>query len=81
MATQPIAYYKKKIAEAQTKEELRQISYLALRDDDECMVFSRKMERIDALCLLREAELGLLPNDPEMIATYRKVAKTGKMPL
>ena len=53
----PISEYKKAIGKATTKEELQAISYEALKNDDECTVFSKKYDKIVGLCVRREAEL------------------------
>lgn len=52
-----LADYKAQIQRAKSKEELQQISYLALRDDPECTAFSRKYDKIVTLCVKREMEL------------------------
>ena len=78
MSTQPMAYYRKQIDQANTKEELRQISYNAFRDDDQCLVGNRKMNRIDALCILREVQLGLLRLNPQEMKQCQNRAATGR---
>ena len=55
----PMRLYEAEIRNATTKAELSNISYMALRDDEECTVFSKKYDRIIALCVMREIELGL----------------------
>ena len=55
----PMRYYEAEIRKATTKAELSAISFAALRDDDECTVFSKKYDRIIDLCVKREMELGL----------------------
>lgn len=51
--------YEAEIKKATTKAELSNISYTALRDDEECTVFSKKYDKIINLCVKRELELGL----------------------
>lgn len=55
----PMRCHEAEIKKATTKAELSNISYKALRDDEECTVFSKKYDRIIALCTKREIELGL----------------------
>ncbi|MBR1683648.1 MAG: hypothetical protein IJ708_00815 [Clostridia bacterium] len=57
MARQPLAYYKKLAKQAKTAEDLQAISYNALRDDPECDVFSKKYDKIVAICVKREMEI------------------------
>ena len=52
-----LAEYKAQIQRAKSKEELSRISYLALRDDPECTAFSKKYDKIVAMCVRREMEL------------------------
>lgn len=55
----PLKLYEAEIKKATTKAELSNISYTALRDDEECTVFSKKYDKIINLCTKRELELGL----------------------
>lgn len=74
----PISFYVEQIKNAKTKEELHEISYISFRDDDGCTVFNKKTDVIDALCILREVELGIMPNDPKEVAKLRKLVKSYK---
>ena len=55
----PMRLYEAEIKKATTKAELSNISYTALRDDEECTVFSKKYDKLITLCVKREIELGL----------------------
>lgn len=55
----PMRLYEAEIKKATTKAELSNISYTALRDDEECTVFSKKYDKLIMLCVKREIELGL----------------------
>ena len=73
-----IANYKSLIEKATTKEELGKISYAAFLADPGNLWHGKLANQVDALCILREIELGLLPSEPRAIAMLRKQAKTGK---
>ena len=51
--------YQSMIKKAKTKEELQSISYNALKNDEECKVFSKKYDKIINMCIKREMELGV----------------------
>ena len=74
----PMSFYADQVKQANTKEELNAISYKAFRDDDGCTVDNKKMNVIINLCILREVELGLLPNDSKWVAKLRKTVKSYK---
>ena len=76
-----VAYYKPLIAAATTKEELNKISYAAFMEDSAPICKSVLSNRVDALCMLREVELGFLPNSPRYVAALKKQAATGKNPM
>ena len=73
-----VAYYKPIIAAAKTKDELRRISYAAFMEDSAPITKSNLANRVDALCMLREVELGFLPNSPKYVAALKRQVKTGK---
>lgn len=76
-----VDYYKPMIAAATTKEELSKISYQAFMEDSAPISRSALSNRVDALCMLREVELGLLPNSPKYIEALKRQYKTGKSAL
>lgn len=78
MSSKPVSYYAEQIRHAKSKQELEQISYRAFRDDPQCMANNPKMNRITAMCVLREVDLGYLPREPKSVSMYRRIAKTGK---
>jgi len=54
---QPVSYYKKLISKANSAEELQNISYGALKNDPECTAFSKKYNKIVAMCVQKEMSL------------------------
>ena len=66
-----IANYKSLIEKATTKEELGKISYAAFLSDPGDLWHGKLANQVDALCILREIELGLLPNEPQAVAKLR----------
>ena len=57
MGKHTLAYYRKQAAQATTVQQLQAISYTALRDDPECTAFSKKYDKIVAICVRREMEI------------------------
>ena len=57
MAAPTIAHYRKLISQVETVDQLQGISYSALRDDPECTAFSRKYDKIVAMCVEREMKM------------------------
>jgi len=53
----PISEYRRAIKQAQSKQELDEISFNALKNDDECTVFSKKYDKIIDMCVRRSEEL------------------------
>ncbi len=71
--------FKAQIAVATTKDELGKISYAAFTQDLDKIFNGKLAARVDALCMLREVELGFLPNDPGMIKKLKDRVRTGKI--
>ena len=57
MKARSLACYSNMIKAAKTKEELKKISYDAIKDDPECTVFSKKYNAIIKMCVKREMEM------------------------
>lgn len=74
-------FFKAQIASAKTKDELRRISYAAFMEDSAPITKSNLANRVDALCMLREVELGFLPYSPRYVAALKKQVKTGRTPM
>jgi len=74
-------FFKAQIDSAKTKDELRRISYAAFMEDSAPITRSTLANRVDALCMLREVELGFLPNSPKYVAALKKQVKTGRTPM
>lgn len=78
MSFRSVNYYKSMIAAATTKEELSKISYAAFIEDSSPLYKNTMSNRVDALCMLREVELGFLPDDPKYVEALKRQVKTGK---
>ena len=78
MSNHAVNYYKPMIAAATTKEELHKISYAAFMEDTSPLCKNILSNRVDAMCMLREVELGFLPNSPKYVAALKRQVKTGK---
>lgn len=70
--------FKAQIAAATTKEELHKICYAAFMEDTSPLCKNILSNRVDAMCMLREVELGFLPNSPKYVAALKRQVKTGK---
>lgn len=55
--THLLDYYKRLIAAAKTVDDLKDITYAALRDDDECTVFSKKYNKIVTMAVRRSIDM------------------------